>query len=94
MARRNLLTLQKYPQARTIMLNIEHFCLGFGLSANLGLAEGSCPGFLTGLLTCGVVPVRVHGYFAVVNMGMLFLLSETRGIIWVAVTGFIFFYVL
>lgn len=77
-ARRNLRTLQKYPQTWTIMLNIEHFCLGFGLSANPGLAGGPCTGFLTGLLTCGVVPVRVHGRFAV-------------GIFWVAVTGFIFF---
>lgn len=87
--RRNLIILQKYPQTLMIMLNIEHFCMDLGLSANLEVDEGSCTGFITGLLTRGVVPVKVDGHFATVNMRLLFLLSETRGILLVAISVFL-----
>lgn len=50
------------------------------LTANLQVDEGSCTGFITGLLTSSVTPDKVDGHF---NVGLLFLFSETRGILWV-----------
>lgn len=92
--RRNLIILQNHPQTLAITLNTEHFCMGLGLSANPEMGEGACTGLTTGLLMCGVVPVKVDGHFAMVNVVLLFLLSETRGIIWVAISGFLFLRVL
>lgn len=64
--------------------------MSLGLNANPEVGEGACTGFTTRLLMCGVVPVKVDGPFAMVNMELLFLLSETTGIICVAVSGFLF----
>lgn len=63
------------------ILNIEHFCMGLRLSASPKVGEGSCTGFITGLFMRGVAAVEIDGHFATVTMGVLFLLSEIRGIL-------------